>query len=82
MVQWKQIRLESLSLEVQSLASLGGLGSGVGVSCGVGHTCSSDPMLLWLWLRRPAAAALIRPLAWKILYAAGAALKRNRKKQR
>ena len=31
-----------------------------------------DPVLLWLW-RRPAATALIRPLAW-----AGAALKKKR----
>ena len=30
-------------------------------------------MLLWLWCR-PAATAQIRPLAWELLYAAGAAL--------
>ena len=34
-------------------------GSGVAMSCGVGHRCSSDPTLLWLW-RKPAAAALIQ----------------------
>ena len=33
-----------------------------------------DLALLWLW-RRPAATALIRPLAWEPPYAKGAALK-------
>ena len=41
--------------------------------------CVKDLALLWLW-RRPAAAALIRPLAWEPPYAAGAALKRPEKK--
>ena len=44
------------------------------MSCGVGHRCGSDPALLWLCYR-PAAVALIRPLAWESPYAAGAALK-------
>ena len=34
------------------------------VSCGIGRRCSSDLVLLWLW-HRPAAVALIWPLAWK-----------------
>ena len=34
-----------------------------------------DPALLWLWCR-PAAAALIQPLAWELPYAIGAAVKR------
>ena len=34
------------------------------MSCGVGHRCSSDLMLLWLW-HRPAAVAPIGPLAWE-----------------
>ena len=38
-----------------------------------------DLALLWLW-RRPAAAALIQPLAWELPYAAGAALKRPKTK--
>ena len=38
-----------------------------------------DPALLWLW-RRPAATAPIRPLAWEPPYAAGATLKRPKKK--
>ena len=33
-------------------------------------------MLLWLWCR-PAAIALIQPLAWKPPYAVGAALKKE-----
>ena len=37
---------------------------------------------LWLWLWcRPAAAAPIRPLAWERPHAAGAALKRKKKKK-
>ena len=39
-----------------------------------------DPTLLWLW-HRPAATALTGPLAWKPLYAVGAALKAKDKKQ-
>ena len=40
-----------------------------------------DPALLWLWCR-PAAAALIQPLAWEPPYAASAALKsKQRPKQ-
>ena len=44
----------------------------------VGNRCCSDPVLTWLWCR-PAAAALIRPLAWELPYAPGAALKRKKK---
>ena len=37
--------------------------------------------LVWLWLwHRWAAEALIRPLAWKLPYAAGVALKRKENK--
>ena len=52
--------------------------SGIAVSCGVGRRCGSDPMLLWLW-RRPAATALIRPLAWEPPYASGAAQSNSKK---
>ena len=58
--------------------------SGVAMSCAVGHRHNSDPKLLWLWCR-PAATALIRPLAWEPPYAKGAALKkakRPKKKKR
>ena len=41
------------------------------------HRHSWDLVLLWLWCR-PAAVALIRPLAWELLYAKGAALKRQK----
>ena len=54
------------------------------MSCGVVRRRGSDPALLWLW-RRPAATALIRPLAWEPPYAKGAALemtKRQKKKKR
>ena len=42
------------------------------MSCGVGPRCGLDPELLWLW-RRPVATAPIRPLAWELPYATGAA---------
>ena len=51
------------------------------MSCGVGHSHSSDLVLLWLWCRTVAAAP-IQPLAWKLLYAVGAALKRQERKTR
>ena len=40
-----------------------------------------DPSWLWLWARL-AAAASIGPLAWEHLYAAGAALKTEKKKKK
>ena len=46
------------------------------MSWGVGHRCGSDLAWLWLWCRL-AATALIRPLAWELLYAMGVALKRQ-----
>ena len=39
-----------------------------------------DPALLWLW-RRPAATALIGPLAWEPTYAESVALTRQKKKE-
>ena len=53
-------------------------GSGIAASCGVDRRCGSDLVLLWLWCGL-AAAALIRPLAWELPYAAGVALKRRKK---
>ena len=50
------------------------------MSCGVGHRCSLDPAWLWLWYK-PAAIALIRPLAWEPPYDMGVALKRPKKKR-
>ena len=68
-----------MRLQVRSLASLIGLR--------ILHSCelwcrlqsSSDLALLWQWCR-PTAAAPIQPLVQKLLYAAGAALKRPKKK--
>ena len=50
------------------------------MSCGVGCRRDSDPALLWLW-RRPAATALIRPLACEPPYAMGATLKIQKKRK-
>ena len=51
------------------------------MSCGVGCRFVLDPLLLWLWCRL-AAVALIRPLAWEPPYAAGVALKNQKKKKK
>ena len=65
MVQQKQIRLETMRLQVRSLASLSGLGIDVAVSCGVGCRRDLDLALLWLW-HRLAAIAPIGPLVWNL----------------
>ena len=49
---------------------------GVAMSLGVGCRHGSDSVLLWLWCR-PAAIALIQPIAWEPPYATGVALKSN-----
>ena len=51
--------------------------SGIAVSCGVVCRHGLDPALLWL-----AAVAPIRPLAWQLAYAAGAALRSKKKRRR
>ena len=51
------------------------------MSCGVGRRCASDPALLWLW-HRPAAAALICPLAWELPHAVGVAVKKPEQEQK
>ena len=48
------------------------------MSCGVGYRFGLDPPLLWLW-RRPAAIALIRPLAWEPPYAEGRGPRKGKK---
>ena len=49
------------------------------MSCGAGRRRGLDLALLWLW-HRPGAVALIRPLAWKLPYGVGMALKRKENK--
>ena len=51
------------------------------MGCGVGRRRDSGLAWLWLWCR-PAAAAPLRPLAWAPPYAAGAALKSKKQKNR
>ena len=51
------------------------------MSCGVGHRFSLDLAWLWLW-QRPAAAALIVPLAGELPCVASAALKKRKKKKK
>ena len=50
------------------------------MSCGVGHRCSSNLTLLWLWCRLVATAP-IRPLAWKPPHAVGAALEKTERQK-
>ena len=79
MVQWKQIQLGTMKLQVRSLASLSGLRIRPcrELWC-VGRKCGLDLALLWLWYR-PAVVVLIRPLAWEPTYATSAALKAKNK---
>ena len=51
------------------------------MSCGVGCRHGLDLPWLRLWCR-PAAVALIRPLAWDLPYAVGADLKKDKKKKK
>ena len=51
------------------------------MSCGVGHRCGLDLVLLWL-LHRPAAIAPIRLLAWEPPHAVGTALERQKDKKK
>ena len=44
------------------------------MSCGVGHRCGSDSMLLW---HRQEAENPVRTLAWELPYVAGVALKKR-----
>ena len=48
------------------------------MSCDVGHRQGSDPVLLWLW-HRSAATAAIGPLVWEPPYAVGAALEKTKR---
>ena len=47
----------------------------------MGEGADAAPILLpWMW-HRPAAAALVRPLAWETPYALGVALKKKKKQK-
>ena len=81
MAQWKRIRLVSLRMRVQSLASLSGLRIWPRAVVYVGRRRGSDPALLWLWCR-PGAVALIRPLVWEFPYAIGTFLKKKKKEKK
>lgn len=61
------------------LASFSGWGPSAAASCGIGGRGRSDPV--WLW-HRPVAAALVPPLAWELLHAAGVATKSKTKKRK
>ena len=50
------------------------------MSCGVGRICGLDLAFLQLW-SRPAATALIRPLAWEPPYAAGVVLEKAKRQK-
>ena len=58
-----------------------GQGSGVAMSCSIGHGPSLDMALLWLW-HRLAATAQIRLLAWELPCAVGAPQKKKKKKKK
>ena len=68
---------------IPGLAQSVGEGSGITLSCGVGHRSSSDLAWLSLWLCcRQAAVAPIQPLAWALPCAAGVALKKRKKERK
>ena len=71
--QWlaETTQLVSNRMWVRALASLSGLRIRHCLELCVGCRHSSDLALLWLW-HRPAAVALIRPLAQELPYATGA----------
>ena len=78
MVQQKRICFRNHEVAGSIPCSVG-YGSGVAVSCGVGHRHGLDPA--WLW-HRPAAVALIQPVAWEPPHAASVTLKSKKKRKR
>ena len=52
--------------------------SSFAMNCSVGHRCSLDPVLLWLWCR-PVATAQIGPLAWEPPCVLGAAFEKTKR---
>ena len=80
MVQLVKNPTISMKMWVQRLALLSGLRIWHCHKLWLGHRCSSDLVLLWLWCRP--AAALIQPLAQELPYAISAAMKREKKKKK
>ena len=80
-VQWKRIRPRTMRLWVRSLALPSGLRTRRCCGCGVGHRYASDLAWLWLW-HRPAATALIRPLAWELPHACCECSPKRQKKKK
>ena len=81
MAQKKRIRLGAMRLWVQYLALFSGLRIQRCRELWCSRRRGSDLALLWLWCR-PAATALMRPLAWKTPYASDAALKDKKTKKK
>ena len=81
MVQW----LTNPTRNHEVVGSIPGLTQWVkDLAQAVAHTgcrCGSDLVLLWLW-HRPAAVALVRPLAWEPPYAGFVALEKTEKKKK
>ena len=80
-VQWKQIQLGTMRLQVRSLASLSGLRIQRCRELWLGRRRSLDLALLWLWYRLVATAP-IRPLARDPPYATDVALQRQKDKKK
>ena len=76
MAQWKRNQLVSMRTQVPSLALLSGLWIWYCCKLWCRLKKQLSPALLWLWCR-PAAAALIQPLAWEPSCAMGVALKKQ-----
>ena len=80
---WLPLRTQQVSTKmwVRSLAFSVHWGSGVAANYGIGCRWGSELVLLWLWCR-PAATALIPPLALELPYAADMSLKRKTKQSK
>ena len=77
-------RIKNLTSIHDDVSLIPGLTQGLRIwcccGCGVGRRCGSHLVLLQLWCRL-AAAALIWPLSYELLYAARVALKKEKKKK-
>ena len=74
-----RIQLVSMRMRIQPLASISELKHpALPLSCGVGHRCGKDLVLLWLWCRLETTTPT-GPLAWEPPCASGVALKKKEK---